>query len=63
MPGYDLHSHSNRSDGTLGPAEVARGAADRPASRPWGPPPGDLADETARADFVAADLLAQAEMV
>ena len=22
MPGYDLHSHSNRSDGTLGPAEV-----------------------------------------
>lgn len=22
MPGYDLHSHSNRSDGTLGPAQV-----------------------------------------
>jgi len=22
MPGYDLHSHSNRSDGTLAPAEV-----------------------------------------
>jgi 3',5'-nucleoside bisphosphate phosphatase len=29
MPGYDLHSHSNRSDGTLAPAEVMRLAASR----------------------------------
>jgi predicted metal-dependent phosphoesterase TrpH len=29
MPGYDLHSHSNRSDGTLGPAEVMVLAAER----------------------------------
>jgi hypothetical protein len=29
MPGYDLHSHSNRSDGTLSPAEVMRLAAKR----------------------------------
>jgi predicted metal-dependent phosphoesterase TrpH len=29
MPGYDLHSHSNRSDGTLPPAEVMRLAAQR----------------------------------
>jgi len=29
MPGYDLHSHSSRSDGTLGPAEVMVLAAQR----------------------------------
>lgn len=29
MPGYDLHSHSNRSDGTLTPAEEMRLAAER----------------------------------
>jgi 3',5'-nucleoside bisphosphate phosphatase len=29
MPGYDLHSHSNRSDGTLRPAEVMVLAAQR----------------------------------
>jgi predicted metal-dependent phosphoesterase TrpH len=29
MPGYDLHSHSNRSDGTLRPAEVIVLAAQR----------------------------------
>ena len=29
MPGYDLHSHSNRSDGTFEPAEVVRLAAER----------------------------------
>jgi predicted metal-dependent phosphoesterase TrpH len=29
MPGYDLHSHSNRSDGTLAPAEVMRLASSR----------------------------------
>jgi predicted metal-dependent phosphoesterase TrpH len=29
MPGYDLHSHSDRSDGTLAPAEVMRLAASR----------------------------------
>jgi 3',5'-nucleoside bisphosphate phosphatase len=29
MPGYDLHSHSNRSDGTLRPAEVMILAAQR----------------------------------
>jgi 3',5'-nucleoside bisphosphate phosphatase len=29
MPGYDLHSHSNRSDGTLSPAEEMRLAAER----------------------------------
>jgi 3',5'-nucleoside bisphosphate phosphatase len=29
MPGYDLHCHSNRSDGTLAPAEVMRLAASR----------------------------------
>ena len=29
MPGYDLHSHSNRSDGTLAPADVMRLAASR----------------------------------
>ena len=29
MPGYDLHSHSNRSDGTLRPAEVMALAAQR----------------------------------
>ena len=29
MPGYDLHSHSNRSDGTLAPAEVMQLAASR----------------------------------
>jgi predicted metal-dependent phosphoesterase TrpH len=29
MPGYDLHTHSNRSDGTLSPAEVVRLAAER----------------------------------
>jgi 3',5'-nucleoside bisphosphate phosphatase len=29
MPGYDLHSHSNRSDGTLAPAEEMRLAAER----------------------------------
>ena len=29
MPGYDLHAHSNRSDGTLSPAEVMTLAADR----------------------------------
>lgn len=29
MPGYDLHSHSNRSDGTLSPSEEMRLAADR----------------------------------
>jgi predicted metal-dependent phosphoesterase TrpH len=29
MPGYDLHSHSNRSDGTLAPAAVMRLAASR----------------------------------
>jgi predicted metal-dependent phosphoesterase TrpH len=29
MPGYDLHSHSNRSDGTLRPAEVMTLAAQR----------------------------------
>jgi predicted metal-dependent phosphoesterase TrpH len=29
MPGYDLHSHSNRSDGTLPPAEEMRLAAER----------------------------------
>ena len=29
MPGYDLHSHSNRSDGTLPPAEVMELAAKR----------------------------------
>ena len=29
MPGYDLHSHSNRSDGTLRPAEVMALAAHR----------------------------------
>jgi 3',5'-nucleoside bisphosphate phosphatase len=29
MPGYDLHSHSNRSDGTLTPSEEMRLAADR----------------------------------
>ena len=27
---------------------MTRGGADRPASRPWVPPPGDLADETVR---------------
>jgi 3',5'-nucleoside bisphosphate phosphatase len=29
MPGYDLHSHSNRSDGTLTPAEEMRLAAEK----------------------------------
>ena len=29
MPGYDLHTHSNRSDGTLAPAEVMVLAAQR----------------------------------
>ena len=29
MPGYDLHSHSSRSDGTLSPTEVMRLAASR----------------------------------
>jgi predicted metal-dependent phosphoesterase TrpH len=29
MPGYDLHAHTTRSDGTLAPAEVARLAAER----------------------------------
>jgi predicted metal-dependent phosphoesterase TrpH len=29
MPGYDLHSHSNRSDGTLSPTEEMRLAASR----------------------------------
>ena len=29
MPGYDLHSHSNHSDGTLTPAEEMRLAAER----------------------------------
>jgi hypothetical protein len=29
MPGYDLHSHSSRSDGTLSPAEVMRLAASK----------------------------------
>ena len=29
MPGYDLHSHSDRSDGTLTPAEEMRLAAER----------------------------------
>ena len=29
MPGYDLHSHSNRSDGTLAPNEVVKLAAER----------------------------------
>lgn len=29
MPGYDLHSHSNRSDGTLSPAEEMELAASR----------------------------------
>lgn len=29
MPGYDLHSHSNRSDGTLRPAEVMMLASQR----------------------------------
>lgn len=29
MTGYDLHSHSNRSDGTLSPAEVMELAAER----------------------------------
>ncbi len=29
MPGYDLHSHSNRSDGTLQPAEVMELASQR----------------------------------
>ena len=29
MPGYDLHSHSNRSDGTLHPAEVMMLASQR----------------------------------
>jgi predicted metal-dependent phosphoesterase TrpH len=29
MPGYDLHAHSNRSDGTLAPAEVMVLAAQR----------------------------------
>jgi 3',5'-nucleoside bisphosphate phosphatase len=29
MPGYDLHSHSNRSDGTLAPSEVMTLAARR----------------------------------
>ena len=29
MPGIDLHTHSNRSDGTFEPAEVVRRAAER----------------------------------
>lgn len=29
MPGYDLHTHSNRSDGTLTPAEVVTLASER----------------------------------
>jgi predicted metal-dependent phosphoesterase TrpH len=29
MPGYDLHAHTTRSDGTLAPAAVARLAAER----------------------------------
>ncbi|MGH2680081.1 MAG: PHP domain-containing protein [Actinomycetota bacterium] len=29
MPGYDLHSHSNRSDGTLAPTDVMRLASSR----------------------------------
>jgi hypothetical protein len=29
MPGYDLHAHTTRSDGTLAPAEVAQLAAER----------------------------------
>jgi predicted metal-dependent phosphoesterase TrpH len=32
MPGYDLHAHSDRSDGTLAPAEVMRLAASRDLS-------------------------------
>src|SRR5438445_4672612 len=29
MPGFDLHTHSNRSDGTLAPREVVELAAER----------------------------------